>query len=423
MTESAPAAAGSGPSLDRGPDTGPEAGPDGRGAGAPARPVAALRPGLRRVWRAPGRLQVGVDPALGAVLDGLDADDELLLAALESPAPGSDVHAVARRAGIAPERVDRLLAVLRAAGLLLPPRGLGAAVARPAATSPAGTLPAAALARWRPDAETLAVAHPGGDGWAVLTERRRRSVVVAGAGRTGVRVAVALAASAVGTVLVEDEARVVAADTAPGGYREHDVGRLRADAAADVLVEHAPHTRTAAPGLQRPDLVVLVGRDAVDPGAAALLVAGDVPHLAIVLRERDAAVGPLVVPGDGPCLRCLDLHRRDRDPEWPRVLPQLARPARRPPGEEASLSALAAALATSQALAWLDRDVPAGAAAASTREPDVGPVTRGATLEVSLPDGGIALRPWSAHAECGCTWPPRRRPGPSERATTDQRRQ
>ncbi len=103
-------------------------------------------------------------------------------------------------------------------------------------------------------------------------------------------------------------------------------------------------------------------------------------------------VGPLVRPGHGPCLRCLDLHRGDRDPAWPSVLGQLlgpSSPGRQP--EETALSALGAGLAGLQVLAHLD-----GAAE---------PAAAGATLESELPDGLIARRDWPAHPSCGCHWP------------------
>ena len=50
----------------------------------------------------------------------------------------------------------------------------------------------------------------------------------------------------------------------------------------------------------------------------------DVPHLAVVFDDTGARVGPLVEPGLGACLRCLDLARRDDDPAWPVIAAQLS---------------------------------------------------------------------------------------------------
>ena len=74
---------------------------------------------------------------------------------------------------------------------------------------------------------------------------------------------------------------------------------------------------------------------------------------AVVAGADRAVVGPLVVPGRSACLRCLELHRTDRDPGWPGVAAQLAAPAPTPRGESA-LTALAAALPRLQVACWLD---------------------------------------------------------------------
>jgi bacteriocin biosynthesis cyclodehydratase domain-containing protein len=139
--------------------------------------------------------------------------------------------------------------------------------------------------------------------------------------------------------------------------------------------------------------VVLIQHGAADAAAAGHLLSADLPHLSVVIREDDVVVGPLVRPGSGPCLRCLDLYRGDRDPAWPSVLTQLLGSSNGPQPEETALSGLAAGLAALQVLAHLD----------GVSEP----ATVGATLEIELPDGLIARRSWPAHPRCGCHWPPR----------------
>ena len=156
----------------------------------------------------------------------------------------------------------------------------------------------------------------------------------------------------------------------------------------------------------RPDLVVLIEHGAADAAAAGRLVSADQPHLSVVIREDDIVVGPLVRPGSGPCLRCLDLHRGDRDPAWPSVLAQLLRPTSgTPQPEETAASILGAGLAALQVLAQLD-----GVAE---------PATAGATLEIELPDGLIARRSWPPHPACGCHWPPQSEPGPDRSTVGD----
>ena len=48
----------------------------------------------------------------------------------------------------------------------------------------------------------------------------------------------------------------------------------------------------------------------------------DVPHLSVVDDERGITIGPLVEPGRGPCLRCIELARRDADTAWPAIAAQ-----------------------------------------------------------------------------------------------------
>jgi hypothetical protein len=155
-------------------------------------------------------------------------------------------------------------------------------------------------------------------------------------------------------------------------------------------------------------VVVLVRAAAADSVAADRLLAADVPHLSVVVREAGHVVRPHLLPGTGPCLRCLDLHRTDRDPAWPRLLAQLPGRARPADAGETASSRLGAALAALQVLAHLDGlamlartpGAPGGPTAA------VPPASVGATLEVELPDGLVSRRPWPVHPACGCGWAP-----------------
>ena len=160
--------------------------------------------------------------------------------------------------------------------------------------------------------------------------------------------------------------------------------------------------RGRGPGGRCPDVVVLVRPAAADSVSAGRLLAADVAHLSVVVREAGLIVGPLVLPGAGPCLRCLDLHRTDRDPAWPRLLAQLpGRPTPADAGETAS-SQLGASLAALQVLAHLDGLAPMPAADGARGR--ARPASVGATLEVDLPDGLVSRRPWTVHPACGCSW-------------------
>ncbi len=67
---------------------------------------------------------------------------------------------------------------------------------------------------------------------------------------------------------------------------------------------------------------------------------------------RRPGSGRSCCPGVTACLRCVDAHRRDRDPAWPSVAAQLSAP---PPGGDPGVDgALAATAAAHAALAALD---------------------------------------------------------------------
>ncbi|MEW9266302.1 hypothetical protein AB1207_16235 [Kineococcus endophyticus] len=134
------------------------------------------------------------------------------------------------------------------------------------------------------------------------------------------------------------------------------------------------------------DLLVLVDDHAADPVACDGVQADGVPHLSVVLRDTDALVGPLVLPGRSACLRCLDRWRSDDDPLWPAVRTGLLAAAARP--ADTAAAQVLAGLAGLQVLTHLD-----GGRAA----------TVGAMLEVLLPEGRVRYRWWRPHPACGCT--------------------
>jgi bacteriocin biosynthesis cyclodehydratase domain-containing protein len=366
-----------------------------------------LKAGLRTVWRGPGSVQIGVSTARGTVLEGLTASDARLLERLRG---GIDLPLGERPRTARATRERDLIQLLHEAGVLV-----AIAHDQPRSTEVAGS------DRLGPDAALWSVVHDGaGDGWPLLAARAQCRVVVGGAGRLGASLAAVLAAAGVGQICLVDGGQVVPADLAPGAAQRSDLGRSRQDAAADAVRRAGGHASRAdsvasavldRDGALRTDLAVLVEYAAADAPAADPLLAADVPHLSVVIREDDVVVGPLVRPGSGPCLRCLDLHRTDRDPAWPSILAQLLGPGtavrERRLTEECATATVAAGLAALQVLAHLDGiDQPASA---------------GATLEIEPPDGLIARRIWPAHRSCGCHWPPRissdRRagPAPSER--------
>ncbi|WP_432485568.1 ThiF family adenylyltransferase [Kineococcus esterisolvens] len=336
----------------------------------PAGPVSSPL-GLPLARRPGGRLQVGSSPRSGGVAGPFAEADLAALLSREGPGTGTSA-----------QRAQRVLDDLVSVGAV--PAGRVRSGAEALAATPA-------TAAWGPDALAWAAYDPSGPVAAERLRVRRSAVVaVVGCGRTGAALLPVLAAAGVGGLLAQDPAPVTAGDTGPVGARPEEVGLARGAVAlnrARRLAERL-HPVPGVPGAEpaRADLVVLVDHHAADAVAADGLVAEGVPHLSVVLRDTDALVGPLVLPGATPCLRCLDLHRTDADPGWPGVRDRFAAAAGGAVEETATAAALAG-LAALQVLAHLDGARPAAL---------------GTTLELLLPEGVVQQRRWSPHPQCGC---------------------
>lgn len=143
--------------------------------------------------------------------------------------------------------------------------------------------------------------------------------------------------------------------------------------------------------------------DASDaPDAMAL----DVPHLPVATLGARAVVGPFVLPGLTGCLRCLDLHRADRDPAWPRIAVQLQHQRIQTPPVDTALAMGAAAWATLQVLAWVEAEEPAvGSLGWPNGWPATAPPAVGGRLTITAPGGAIDRAECPPHPLCGCRWP------------------
>lgn len=134
-----------------------------------------------------------------------------------------------------------------------------------------------------------------------------------------------------------------------------------------------------------PDLVILTGSIAIDPVVTAALTRSRQVHLHVYCRDGRVVVGPTVLPGISPCLRCIDLFRARRDPRWPFVAAQLV--GRTP---EAGVPALTAAAALVLA------------EVAASREPGRSLQTTGASVEINPAEGLWRRLEWPASRRCTC---------------------
>jgi len=139
-----------------------------------------------------------------------------------------------------------------------------------------------------------------------------------------------------------------------------------------------------APGAE-PELAVLVGQYVLYPERHGHWLRRDIPHLPVVFSDSTARVGPLVEPGFGPCLTCLELAHVDDDPAWPAMACQLA--PRQAPSETPRLSFEVAARVAGLVQDRLDIGRSAVFAGSVRIDAATGAITR------------FAHRP---HERCGC---------------------
>jgi hypothetical protein len=84
--------------------------------------------------------------------------------------------------------------------------------------------------------------------------------------------------------------------------------------------------RPAGPG-RTAGLEVLVHQHVVPLDVGVTVARSGRPTLPVVAQRQRVTVGPVVGVGPGPCLHCLDQHRRDRDAAWPALAVALGHPA------------------------------------------------------------------------------------------------
>lgn len=278
-----------------------------------------LRDAALPLWRAPGILQVGLEPGDSVVLEGVPESLADVVRVLVSPQTRSGLGRLVPL--VAPEWIDWLLARLTSGGLLQ-------------------EVPAQ-----RPTPQ------PG--------------VVVIGSGALATSLAAALADSGL--------SRIDRLATAP--------------ATADEGTHGAPVHWSRAP--QACPAIAIVAAETAEPDRCLTddLFRANRPHLLVRLEPGNAVVGPLVLPGRTPCVRCHDLRRAHLDRAWPALLAQLCRERIEP---HPTLLAWASWTATLQIRALL-----AGS----------GPETLGRSLELASGDYVVRARQWPAHPACGCLVP------------------
>ncbi len=320
-----------------------------------------------------------MDPARAVVIHLAAPEHGGLIELLDASRSEASVLRDARTLGIGSADAHDLLTTLRDAGLAVSANS----VLPDALTAPARS-------RLTVEASALAIvgrgsgAHPTGA--EALRRRAATSVLVTGVPRLVVPVATALAAAGVGHVDARLRGRVGTADMLPGGLSPDDVGKPRATASATAIMRAAPDVDTRRLRDGAPSFLIQVGQDAPAELFAHGLARRKLPHLLIEERDDAILVGPLVIPGRSACIRCQDLHRRDRDPAWPAIAAQLATAPGQIGTAATSTALIAVGIAAGEVLGFID---------------GLDPDTAGASIEIR-PVARIRRRSWEAHPSCAC---------------------
>ena len=325
-------------------------------------------------------MQLGSDPSRAFVLRLPHPRAALVLDLLDGTRPERLVLLHAAAKGVPSEDTQAIVDSLRAAGLAVPAASL---------------LPHSIPSVHRLTGEAAVLALRGGTTRTPASRLRRRhaaQVVLSGRGRLGAPIAVALAEAGVGHVHPDLPGLVHPGELAGGPLRGSDVGRPRAKAVAAALERVVPGMETGAVRGGPATLVVQLDSDMPVTLLAAAHAQRRQPHLAVTIRDGAVVIGPLVPPIGGPCLACLDLHRRDRDAGWP------GPPTRTGPEPCTVATLLAAtAYAIEEVLTFIDGGTPE---------------TLGVSTELTSPSR-LRRRTWPAHPSCDCLRPARRRNRPA----------
>ena len=323
-----------------------------------------LKTHLQPLRRGSGSLQFGLCPSAGVVLEGLTDAEIALAEGLDGSLDIRTLYSVAAAAGVAAGRLTGLIATLDEHHLLVDSAAdITDRTGLSAIDEPRRHL-------LGPDARALAAAYGlAGEGYDRVAARSTQHVVISGVGDLPCALA--------------DLLRI-------GGIGRVSVGTNAVDALDLELRSHRPGPATLGSVSQLPDLVVLSAVGAIRAQAGEPWLRRGIPHLPLVVQGHRVQVGPLIAGGTGPCLMCLDLHRRDRDAAWPALLAQLAPDGPLLPGApvrlESTLSAMTAGTAAMIVHTRLDGQ----------------PVPDDLSLELSLPWPTIQSRRWFAHPLCDC---------------------
>jgi bacteriocin biosynthesis cyclodehydratase domain-containing protein len=288
------------------------------------------------IWRSPWDIQFGIDP-VRVILRDVDSVEERLIAALVAGISRSGLSMIAESAGASETRVET---VLRKLSPVIDP-----SLDRdrsPEADTRARFVPPAQ--KKSPDTGIGAALRADIVGRGPTVERLARILA-----QSGVRLAVASSAT-----------------VSPG------------------VSSAAAHVSGIPAREDGPTIGVAIGHYVLDPDIYGYWLRRDIPHLPVVFGDAAVVIGPIIEPGSGPCLYCLDRYRTDADPVWPTLAAQLW--GRRSVSETPLVSREVATRAARIVLTRLEAQQPGAAV----------------SLRLDVASGAVTSKQERTHPECGC---------------------
>lgn len=141
--------------------------------------------------------------------------------------------------------------------------------------------------------------------------------------------------------------------------------------------------------VDEPALAIVIGHYVLEPRRHGHWLRRDIPHLPVVFSDSEVHIGPLVEPGAGPCLYCLELTHVDEDASWPAIACQLL--MQRAATETGRISIEVAAL-----VAGIVQDRLQSARSDLTAT----------SLALNAATGALTRRAHQPHERCACRFPP-----------------
>jgi hypothetical protein len=324
--------------------------------------VIQINPFLPHFWRNVSQLQIGLG-ANQVVLDGITPTQERLLATLTLGIADNQLEAIARQlkmpAPAAAELLEKVEPVLLKSEVTHSNQSLIG------------------------DAELVrATITNQSDGVDLRRQRARQTIWLNELSPTAVQIATVLSRLGFQNFASSDAAVVSENDLS--GYLRVTKGATRRQALSyqlrelDLVASVQNAERTHA------DFAILLAQQCITPANYAPLLNRGIPHLLATFTVDGLWLSHLVLPGQTPCLYCVELKRVEHDADWPVIASQLTTSKTR--FDDSVSAALAAAAIGNSVAAWFDRKQVSSAAR---------------VFDAAM--GTISDEPVAFHPNCGCS--------------------